>query len=238
MGGSGKIVRMDSFENGEQIDEKDMARKICYLLGMTPEEWTTFRAMVKKQDQRCSTIEEVLSLTCCPGNKLYSQITLDDLSDKTRIELDQIRTGLGPPYSDTFPVAPGQKIRLYHTARPGYTPNKMMIDFNLANNGNNYLDLSVQWFLVSNETDIGRDLGSVYSGNDFVQKDGTQIHIPFPTYRGKVVDVGSLERLAVEITHKGAVNALNSARVRLFYDHSNFYELCKRRCEGDCDTSC
>ena len=158
--------------------------------------------------------------------------------DDARRDRDRVLDRRGVGAGEHVDVAPGQKIRLYHVARPGYTPNKMMIDFNLANNGNNYLDLSVQWFLVSNETDIGRDLGSVYSGNDFVQKDGTQIHIPFPTYRGKVVDVGSLERLAVEISHKGAVNALNSARVRLFYDHSNFYELCKRRCEGNCDTSC
>lgn len=236
MGGSGKLVPMDAYNNDEgMVDEAATLRRLCYILGMSVNEWHQLRATISRSERRCNTFEEVLRRSCCSANQLYSQITIDDLSDKNRIELNQIRTGLGDPYVDTFPVPPTKKIRLLHLARPGYTPTKVMIDFNLANAGDNYLDLSVQFFLVSNDTDPGRDLGSTYSGNDFLNKDGTQIHIPFPTYRGKVVDVGSLERMAVEITHTGAVNALNSARVRLFYDSASFYEACKMKCEGDCD---
>lgn len=219
------------------ISEREMAQRICYLLGLSLSEWQEMRQMVKQNTRKCATMETVLRRSCCSAQMLYSQITLDNLSDKTRVELNKVETGLGGDFVDLFPVPPGKAIKLCHAPRPGYTPTKIMIDFSLAGGGDNYLDLSVQFFLTPNESDVGHDLGSTYSGNDFLNKDGGQIHLPFPTYRGRIVDVGSLERMCVVIRHTGAVNALQSAKVRLLYDARDFYDKCKAECEGGCETS-
>ena len=68
------------------------------------------------------------------------------------------------------------------------------------------------------------------SGNEFVEKDGTQIRPIFPEYRGCPHDIGSLDSLAVEIKNTGAANNLESAQVNVYYSNRLFYELCKKRC--------
>ena len=176
--------------------------------------------------KRCDALWWVTYRACCPGNMLFSPLTLDQLSDNAQVEIDQIVTGLGGDYVDAFPVPPGKKIRLVQRRRPGYLPNKIEVDVSLANNGNNYLDLRVQFYLTSSEAEQGERIGPNYAGNQFLNKDGTQIHKPFPEYRSAPLAIGSLELVAVEITHTGQSNALDSASVRLPYDEKFWAKMC------------
>ena len=109
---------------------------------------------------------------------------------------------------------------------------KIAIDLNVAGGGSNYLDFTLQFYLVPGGTASGQglEIGSQMRGNQFLNKDGTQIHIPFPEYRGAPIDVGSLETLALVIRNNGAANNLDSAFVTIYYDNKLFYQLCKKRC--------
>ena len=180
----------------------------------------------------CDAWDRFCESYICPGNVNYSQRTLDEYSDNAQVDLDQIVTGLGGDYVNAFPVPPGKIIRLQHKARPGYTPQKIAIDLNIAGGGQNYLDFLIQFYLVPGGTgsDLGLELGSQMRGNQFLNKDGTQIHLKFPEYRAQPIDVGSLEMLAINIKNTGAANNLDSAFVTVYYDNRAFYELCKKRC--------
>ena len=81
-------------------------------------------------------------------------------------------------------VAPGQAIRLEQPTRPGYLPHKIAIDFALANNGTNYLDLEVTLWLGPGGKTRGKQIGPIWNGNEFINKDGTQIHIDMPQTAG------------------------------------------------------
>jgi len=185
---------------------------------------------------RCDSIEMLCRNFLCPGNVNFSQRTLDEYSGLSQVKLTEVVTGLGDPYVNAFPVPPGKKIRVTHRARPGYTPTNIRIDLNIAGGANNYSDFSIQFYLVPGGVDsgIGLAVGNNYDGNMFLNKDGTQIAVQFPEYRGNPLDIGSLETLAVEIRNGGAANNLDSAHVNIFYDNSRFYELCKARCGGGC----
>jgi len=124
-------------------------------------------------------------------------------SNRSQVKLNEIVTGLGGDFVNAFPVPPTKKIRLTHKSRPGFTPTKIQIDLNLAGGGNNYSDFSIQFFLVPGGVNsaLGLEVGNEYDGNLFLNKDGTQISVPFPEYRGQPLDVGSLETLAVVITN-------------------------------------
>ena len=129
-------------------------------------------------------------------------------------------------------VVNGKMIRLTHKSRPGYTPTKIAIDLNLAGGGNNYLDFTLQFYLFPGgvSTGLGLEVGSQMRGNQFLNKDGTQIHVPFPEYRNASIDIGSLETLALVIRNNGAANNLDSAFVTVYYNNKEFYALCKKRC--------
>jgi hypothetical protein len=103
---------------------------------------------------------------------------------------------------------------------------------NIAGGGNNYLDFTLQFYLVPGgvSTGLGLEVGPQMRGNQFLNKDGTQIHVPFPEYRNAPIDVGSLETLALVIKNNGAANNLDSAFVTIYYDNKLFYALCKKRC--------
>lgn len=181
-------------------------------------------------EQRCDDIWVVAKRACCPGNLLYSQITLDEYSDDTQVNLRTIVGDFGSNFVDQYPVAPGKCIRLEQAARPGYTPTKIAIDFSLANQGTNYLDLSIQFYLGEGGKTKGKPIGPTFRGNQFINKNGTQIHIDFPEYRNCPVDVGSVEKLAVELCVDGGANNLDSAFVTVFYNNKRFYQLCKSDC--------
>jgi len=184
---------------------------------------------------RCDAIETLCRNYMCPGNVNFSQRTLDEYSGKSQIKLNVIVKDLGDPYVNNYPVPPGKKIRLTHESRPGYSPTSIRVDLNIANNGNNYSDFTFQFFLGSKQS--GLLVGDAYDGNMFLNKDGSQIQVPFPEYRNVPLDVGSLETLSVEITNNGAANNLTSAHVNVSYDNGRFYELCKARCGGSCSTA-
>ena len=185
---------------------------------------------------RCDAIEMLCRNFLCPGNVNFSQPTLDNYSGKSQVKLADPVTGLGDPFVNNFPVPPGKKIRLTHKPRPGYTPTQLRIDMNIAGGGNNYSDFTLQFYLVPGgmNSNQGFEIGNEYDGNMFLNKDGTQIAVPFPEYRGMPIDVGSLETLALVISNGGAANNLDSAHINVFYDNSRFYELCKARCSGGC----
>lgn len=183
---------------------------------------------------KCDSLEMMCKQYVCPGNNNYSQRTLDEYSDDNQINLVEVVKGLGGNYVDAFPVPPGKQIKLTHKGRPGYSPSKIAVDLNVAAGGNNYLDFVLQFYLVpggTNNTE-GLPVGSEMRGNQFLNKDGTQIHVAFPQYRNRPIDVGSLETLALVIKNTGGANNLDSAFVTIYYDNHQFYELCKAKCGG------
>ena len=179
-------------------------------------------------EQRCDDIWVVAKRACCPGNLLYSQITLDEYSDNAEVPLDIVVQDIGAPFQNALPVAPNQAIRFEQAARPGYLPSHIWIDFAFAGGGVNYLDLEIQFYLGPGGKDKGKAIGPVYRGNQFVHKDGRTEKLVFPKYRGAIVEVGSIEKMAVEIRHIGSANNLTSASIRLPYDEEAWYEYCKK----------
>lgn len=177
-------------------------------------------------DARCDNIWAAARRACCPGNILYSQITLDEYSDNRHVPIDQIVQNFGAGYVNSFPVPVNSAIRLEQASRPGYMPDEIRIDFALANAGNNYLDMELRFFLGPGGTTKGKQIGPTWTGNEFLNKDGTQIHVEMPKYRGKIVEVGSVEKMAIEIVNTGGGNALTSANVRLPYDEAKWYANC------------
>lgn len=232
-------------------DREELRRRMCECLGVDPRAMAKLAYWVERcerleselaeakkgggscntcqeVDRRCDSLWEIVRRNCCPGNILYSQITLDEYSDNAQVNLDQPVAGLPAPFVASFPVAPTQAIRLEQLARPGYLPQKIAIDLALANNGTNYLDISIQLYLGPGGTTTGKPIGPLFRGNEFLNKDGSQIHIEFPKYRGRTVEVGSLEKMAVEIRHTGGANDILSASVRLPYDEAQWYEYCSK----------
>ena len=193
---------------------------------------TTVEDKCRNISNRCDAFDMFCEGYICPGNVNFSQRTLDEYSDNAQVNLEQIVSGFpNPPYVAAFPVGTNQIIRLTHKPRPGYTPKTIAIDLNISGGGSNYLDFELQMFLVPGgvASDQGLEIGSKMRGNQFLNKDGTQIHLPFPAYRNQSIDVGSLETLAIEIRNTGAAN-LDSAFITVYYDNRAFYELCKKRC--------
>lgn len=185
--------------------------------------------------QRVGAVEMVCQQYICPGNVLYSQRTLDEFSGDNQINLTEVVKDLGGNYVDGFPVPPGKQIKLTHKGRPGYSPQKIAVDLNIANGGSNYLDFVLQFYLSPGTSNAeGLPLASEMRGNQFLNKDGTQIHVKFPEYRNRPLDIGSLETLAIVIKNNGSANNLDSAFVTVYYDNNQFYELCKKRCSAGC----
>lgn len=197
---------------------------------------SSFEDRCRTTISRCDAIDLLCRNFLCPGNVNFSQRTLDEYSGQSLIKLDSIIKDLGDPYVNAFPVPPGKKIRMTHEQRPGYSPTSIRVDLNLANNGNNYSDITLEFFVGSKV--MVHKIGNSYDGNMFLNKDGTQIEVKFPEYRNLPVDIGSLETLTVEISNKGPANNLNSAHINIQYDNGRFYELCKVRsgCGGSCAT--
>ena len=129
---------------------------------------------------------------------------VDDL-----IKLDEVVTGLGAPYVDSFPVPPGRKIRLITRERPGYVPEWVRVDYVLANEG---VDVKGQLLLLFGEKQLAAKLGPTFWG-------GRQF--PFPKCRDMLLMVGSLERVGIDLEQTGPDN-LNSAEVVLRHDRTGW----------------
>lgn len=243
---SGKLIKFEQLPTQGQYSQ-DQILEVLQLLAQNPamlqqmlrcaQQYPELQRLLNTQEDRCRAMQtkcDTLEMLCrsflCPGNVNFSQRTLDEYSGKSQIKLVEIVKDLGDPYVNAFPIPPGKKIRLTHKSRPGYTPTEIRIDMNIAGNGNNYSDFTVQFYLQP----LNLDIGDEYDGNIFLNKDGTQIAVPFPEYRGAPLDIGSQETLSVVISNNSAANNLNSAHVNIFYDNSRFYELCKKKCSGAC----
>lgn len=239
------------------IDTPENFQKMLRILRCHPERWAELlgcpdkvNTMSRRVEERCKTLEgqcEVLmrlvKRACCSANVNFSQITIDEYSDDSQVNLDQIVKGLGGQFVDAFPVAPNGVIRLQHPSRPGWTPTQIRIDMNLAGNANNYLDFYIAFYLGPGDGsphEAGKKIGPTYRGNQFLNKDGGQIIVPFPKYKGVPIDVGSLERLVVEISNRsGGGTNLESAQVVILYDNNKFFEMCRVDiCKPDCGGAC
>ena len=254
MSESGKLIKVEALPRDGEYSQEQLV-EVLRRLGNNPGMLSQMVRCVERMPEieryligfedrcrttvnRCDSIEMLCRNFLCPGNVNFSQRTLDEYSGLSQVKLTEVVAGLGDPYVNTFPVPPGKKIRVTHRPRPGYTPTNLRIDLNIAGGANNYSDFSIQFYLVPGGVDsgIGLAVGNNYDGNMFLNKDGTQIAVPFPEYRALPLDIGSLETLAVEIRNGGAANNLDSAHVNIFYDNSRFYELCKARCGGSCSS--
>lgn len=131
----------------------------------------------------------------------------DEESNANLIKLDEVVTGLGDPYVDHFPVPPGKRIRLITRERPGFKPEWTRVDYVLANDCVNYLDIKGQLLLIPiGEKPVGAKLGPTFWGK--------QLDVPLPKCRGTPLLIGSLERVAIDLEQTGP-NNLNSAHVVL-----------------------
>ena len=236
-------------EHLPHMSDEDMFLKFLTILKCNPERWNMILNACNRQRyydecygtlvEKCKTLEgqcEVLKMLvkrqCCSANINFSAVTIDELSDNSQVSLDQIVTGIGGNYVDTFPLAPGKKIRLTQVERPGWGPVDIRIDLNLSGGNVNYLDYSIQFFILSGDPKAtGKEIGPLYTGNQFLNKDGTQIKLPFPKYKGEPIVIGSLETLAVDITNKGIAGNLDSVQVIIPFDNEKFYEMCRDSCK-------
>lgn len=244
----------------QEFDKNGMLLRLLAALQCSPERWqevlrcaSTYPAMdacQRRLEEKCRTLEgqcEILMRlvrhNCCPANVTFSQMTVDDYSHEGQVNLDQIVTNLGGDFINTFPIPPnGKKLRLQQPGRPGWTPVEIRVDLHLTNGATNYLDLDVEFYLGPGDNQKGKKVGSTYKGNQFLNKNGTQIRVPFPEYKGQKIDVGSLEKLAVEITNRSGGNTnVESAQVVVLYDNNHFYKLCAgTACKTGClpESSC
>ena len=251
---NGKLVKVEMLPlEGGVRDEQvmDLLRRLCQNPNLLEQllrcvqrvdhierSVSSFEDRCRSTVSRCDSLEMLCRNFLCPGNVNFSQLTMDGYSGRSQVKLNEAVPGLGGDFVNNFPVPPGKKIRLTHKARPGYTPTQIRIDLNIAGGGNNYSDFTIQFHLVPGgvNSNLGLEVGDEYDGNIFLNKDGTQISVPFPEYRGNPLDVGSLETLTVVISNNSAAANLDSAHVNVFYDNTRFYELCKARCSGGCAT--
>lgn len=224
--------------------QQQLMRMLCMLFNMKPEDLSLLGERIcalEKINTRCEQIARLVNKACCVGNVQYSQLTLDEFSDKSKVAVSEVVKDFGPGFVNSYPVAPGSSIRLTHMARPGFLPTHINVNLALANNGNNYLDIRVQFYVVPNnaaDTTVGRPIGNAFEGSDFLENDGRRIVVPFPTYRNEPIIIGSSERLAVTLTHAGAVNAINSASVSVHYDNLAFFAGCCSNCGRGESCSC
>ena len=248
-----KVQEVYSLSPFADIDKAQALDWLLKCLGLSHDEWEYLKRCYQKMtamEQRCSTVEQKCNQTvqvcntytrnvkrwCCAANVLYSQPTVSNFSDNSLVKLNQVIEGLGGDFEDSFPVAPHKAIVLTHTQRPGYTPEKIGVDFSLANNGDNYLDLTVQFYIGAVNEDAGNStkffaslkaIGDEYDGNQFLNKNGTQIHLEFPPWENNPITIGSIERVVAVVRHTGAANNLTSASVRLHYSAKAWWALCE-----------
>lgn len=240
---------------------RETRRLLCYTLGCEEQDLDRLVIACREYEglkKRCAELETLVvqrenSCGCkedkdklnalwrycithfCPGNIPFSRVTIDDFSQVDKIELNKVLEEDG--FENALPITPSQKIKYTHHGRLGFTPKRIRIDMQLANGGTNYLDIYFKFFLTPGEPgneDQRKQIGTTYRGNEFLNKDGTQIELPWPKYRGEFIEVGFAQVVEVEIHHRGSSNNLESVMVRLKHDNEEWYELCEGFGFGSC----
>lgn len=241
----GELVTIEELAHNPNADE--LFVKWLRILRCDPTRWAELMGCAQKVayyskcygdlEEKCKTLEgtcevlkKLVKRICCTAHVNFSNITIDEVSDDSQVNIDQIVPDFGDQYVNTYPVGPKKKIRLQQNERPGWAPADIRIDLNLANNASNYLDFQIQFYLGSGDKQLGKPIGPLYTGNQFLNKDGTQIKLKFPVYKNEPIVVGSLEKLAVEITNNSIAGNLDSAQVIIPYDNERFYEMCAEMC--------
>lgn len=227
------IVRMTSTDV-EADDE--LHRRICRGLKMTPEEYaqmTRCAGRVPGLENRCrelaaecEALKRLITASYCPANMNFSQVSVDKVSKETQVNVTEIVKGLGGDYVDAYPVPPGKKIRLVQRSRPGYSPKTITVALNLANDGKNFLDLAVRFFVTTDARERGEEVGGEFRGFQFFNNDGIPTPQPFPTYKNMPMTIGTLEFLVIEIEHQGSANNLVSAFAAASVNAEGWYAAC------------
>jgi len=233
---NGTLMNTDDLPAGTS-HKAEVIRRLCSMTGIDLVEMQRcllryeaqcgeLRSQCREMEKRYKTVEDLLRAANCPTNVLFSQVTVADMSADNQVRLENIIKGLGGDYVDTFPVPPGKMIRLEHATRPGYQPRVISMDMNIANNGNNYLDFDIGFYILPGGQPGGKLFGPRYRGNQFREKDGTALKQKFPLYQNQQLVVGSLERFAVEFKN-GGPNNLESVHVVFYHDANCAFDACK-----------
>ena len=214
----------------------EMTRRLCELLGISPEKLAELLAMLHRLEsvetrcqtvvQRCATLENVIRMVCCPANQLFSAITGDNFSHQNQVNLVTPVPGLGGDYVDGYPVTPGKKIRLTQVSRPGYAPTAFMVALNLANGGTNFLDIAVTLYVTTDPKLQGEKLGSEYRGFQFFNNEGIPTPVPMPLYKNMPLTIGTMNYLMIELHHQGSANNLVSAFAAAHVNAQAWYAAC------------
>ena len=223
-------------------NRRDMMRRICECLQISLEDWALLRTLARRVDtvegrcasvvNSCASTENILRIACCPANMPFGQLTIDKYSHQNQANIITPVVGLGGDYVDAMPVTPGKKIRLIQTKRPGYSPTAITIALNLANNGTNYLDIAVSFFVTTDPQEQGEMVGSEYRGFQFFNNEGIPTPIKFPLYKNMPVLVGTNEYLVVELHHQGAANNLVSAFAAAHVNNEGWFAACGIQTHG------
>ncbi len=175
--------------------------------------------------RRC---EHFVVNSCCPEQQLYGDVTRHIYSSRNIVYVDQIVTGLGGDFVDNYPVPPGKYLLLQTEQRPGFVPEVVEAHFTLANNGTNFLNIGVQFQVLSEK------IGSELLGSTFLDEDGRTKKVPFPSWRGRRgLRIGSQERVQVLLRVTGP-NNLDHAAIAIHLDVEGWAKLCLPPERGVC----
>jgi hypothetical protein len=161
-------------------------------------------------------------------NLLYAPITTHRFYRSGRTEIDQVLEG-------QIPVAPGSSVLLAQAAHPPWPTGCYSLRLRLANGGNNYEDVRIEWFLDHEILDTFHTAAELYN------HDGTLIgkgELPVPLAAGQHCCVGGNNRLRVRIRHTGNANQIEA--IRLFVHHGKAVACCSTCAMGracDCRKS-
>ncbi len=248
------------YGNRNKMSREQTLMALCYALNCEPADLQHIcqsRQRMSELERKCAALEHALTnqQSCggncrevakkcdglwkycidhlCPANVPFSRVTIDEYSGINQIELNTvIKVEDDNSFVDNFPVAPGQKIKLTHAEQPGFIPKELRVDIDLANGGTNYLDIHLEFFLVGGPTP--KKLGVTFRANEFLNKDGSQIAVPWPHYKGCPVEVGFSETVVCILSHRGLANNVESAMIRLKHDLEQWYAMCSDYGFGHC----
>ena len=159
----------------------------------------------------------------CEG-LLYAPIT-------TRRFLQGGRTDINIIMDGKIPVVPGASVTLAQDVKPPWPTGCYNLRFRLANNGDNFEDIQIEWFLDDELLDTKHYGSEIYNNDGTVIGDGL---LPIPLAMGQHCCVGGNNRLRARIRHTGNNNQIEN--IRLFVHHGKGIQCCSSCSMGrSCD---